>query len=226
MDRESASTRNHILRLLRTHGGMTAQALAAELNITAMGVRRHLSALEREEHVQIDMQRRRVGRPTFVYSLTAEAQDLFPKNYHTLANQFLYAVHEQGGENAIKSLFDARMNHLLKQYLPRMEGKQTLADRVSELAKIQDEAGYLTVWEKTDSGFLLKEQNCAIYRVACRFQQACQFEIELFRQILGADITRVEHQVKGDSACSYLIRERRQANPKLSTVRQPARKKK
>lgn len=213
MDRELASTRNHILKLLRTRGGMTANALAGELHITAMGVRRHLSVLEREEHVQIEMQRRQVGRPTFVYTLTEHAQDLFPKNYHTLANQFLDAVQEQSGENAVQSLFDARMNLLLKQYRPRMDGKQTLADRIAELAKIQDEAGYMAVWEKTANGFLLKEQNCAIYRIACRFQEACQFEIELFKQLLDADITRVEHQVKGDRTCTYLVRERKAASP-------------
>lgn len=96
----------------------------------------------------------------------------------------------------------------MRQYRPRMEGKN-LAERVKELAKIQDEAGYMAVWEKTADGFILKEQNCAIYRFACRFQEACQFEIELFRRLLDADITRVEHQVKGERYCTYQVRPRR-----------------
>ncbi len=211
MERDFPSTRQHMLKLLRTRGGMTAQALAVELGITAMGVRRHLGALERDHFVRVEMQRRKIGRPTFVYALTDQAHDLFPKNYHTLANQFLDAVREKNGDAAVNNLFDARMNHLLKQYRPRMEGRNTLDERVAELAKIQDEAGYMAVWQKTASGFLLKEQNCAIYRVACRFQEACQFEIELFKRLLDADITRVEHQVKGDRNCTYLVRERKTA---------------
>ena len=209
MEREAPSTRQHIVKILHTKGGMTANALATELGITAMGVRRHLGALERDELVHVQMQRQKVGRPTFVYALTDQAHDLFHKNYHTLANQFLDAVRETNGDAAVQSLFDARMNHLLKQYAPRMLGKATLAERVAELAKIQDDAGYMAIWEKRTDGFLLKEQNCAIYRVACRFQQACQFEIELFKRLLDADITRVEHQVKGDRNCTYLVRERK-----------------
>ncbi len=219
MEFESPSTRQQLVKLLRTHGGMTANSLASALGITSMGVRRHLAALERDELVRVDMQRQKMGRPTFVYALTDHAQDLFPKNYHTLANQFLDAMRETNGDQGVTTLFNARMNHLLNQYRPRMNGKN-LSERVAELAKIQDEAGYMAVWEKTDEGFLLKEQNCAIYRVACRHQQACQFEIELFRQLLDADITRIEHQIAGQRNCTYLVRERRpvRANKKPRRV--------
>jgi hypothetical protein len=34
-----------------------------------------------------------------------------------------------------------------------------------------------------------------------------QIQIELFRRLLGAQITRVEHQIKGELACAYFIRE-------------------
>lgn len=207
MDFESPSTRQQLVKILRTRGGMTAIALARELGITSMGVRRHLSALERDSLVSVDMQRQKMGRPTFVYALTDQAQDLFPKNYHTLANQFLDAMHETNGDAGVTTLFNARMNHLLNQYRPRMNGKN-LSERVAELAKIQDEAGYMAVWEKTKDGFVLKEQNCAIYRVACRHQQACQFEIELFRKLLDADIKRIEHQIAGQRNCTYFVCER------------------
>ncbi len=216
MEQDSPSTRQQLVKLLRTHGGMTANTLAVELGITSMGVRRHLAALERDALVRVEMQRQKMGRPSFVYTLTDQAHDLFPKNYHTLANQFLDAMHETNGDQGVRALFRARMNYLLSQYRPRMEHKN-LSERIAELAKIQDEAGYMAVWEKTDEGFLLKEQNCAIYRVACRHQQACQFEIELFRRLLDADITRIEHQIKGERNCTYLVREphpARSAKPK------------
>ncbi len=209
IEREMLTTRRQILDLLRTRGGMTAKAVAKELGITTMGVHRHLVAMEREGLAQAQLVRQKMGRPTYVYTLTEQAhEDLFPKNYHTLATQLLDAVHETQGDPGISNLFAARMEQLMQQYRPRMEGK-TLPERVKELAKIQDEAGYMAIWYKTADGFILKEQNCAIYRVACRFQQACQFEIELFRRLLDADITRLEHQVKGERYCTYLVRERR-----------------
>ncbi len=207
MEYESPSTRRHIVTLLRTRGGMTAKALSGEVGITAMGVRRHLATLERDGLVNVKMQRQKMGRPTFIYALTEQARDLFPKNYHALATQLLDAVRATEGAERVSALFAERMNQLLQQYRPRMDGKN-LGQRVAELAKIQDEAGYMAIWEPTDGGYLLKEQNCAIYRVACRFQEACHFEIELFRRLLDADITRIEHQIKGERNCTYLVRER------------------
>jgi predicted ArsR family transcriptional regulator len=210
---ENVPTRREILRLIRQHGGMTAQQLADKMQITSMGVRRHLLALERDGLVRMQTQRQAAGRPTFVYRLTDEGYDTFPKNYHLLATQLLDAA----GKERVSDLFAGRMDQLVAQYEPRMRGKD-LAGRVAELAKIQDENGYMAVWEKTDGGYLLKEQNCAIYRVACRFQEACQYEIELFRRLLNADITRVEHQLKGELTCAYFIRER---TSRARAVRKP-----
>ncbi len=212
MEHDIASTRQQIVGLLRDRGSLTAREIAGALGITSVGVRRHLSALEKDGVAAVQLVRQKVGRPTYVYSLTDQAQDLFPKNYHSLATQILDAVHSRDGDKGLDSVFAARMDKLLSQYRPRMEGKD-LQERVRELAKIQDEAGYMALWEKAPDGFFLKEQNCAIFRVACRFQQACHFEIELFRRLLDADVVRVEHQVKGERYCTYHIR------PKTKSLR-------
>ncbi len=133
--------------------------------------------------------------------------ETFPKNYDVLATQLLAVIRNTQGDAQVQKIFAGRMAELYKQYAPRMTGKN-LAERVQELAKIQEEAGYMARWEQVPGGYLLKEQNCAIYRVACRFQDACRFEIELFRRLLDAELERVEHQVKGDLACAYFIPEK------------------
>jgi predicted ArsR family transcriptional regulator len=198
------STRRQILTLLRTHGAQTAQQLAAHLQITAMGIRRHLTLLERDGLVHAQTERRAAGRPTFLFALTEQGREIFPKSYDLLATQLLDAVRVREGEERVSQIFAGRMDELYRQFAPRMNGKP-LAERVQELAKIQEEAGYLARWEKAPGGFWLKEQNCAIYRVACRFQAACHFEIELFRRLLETDIERVEHQINGALACTYFI---------------------
>jgi predicted ArsR family transcriptional regulator len=200
-----SATRHEALRLIRLAGGLTARQLAAELKITSMGVRRYLVALERDGLVRVQMQRQAVGRPTYVYRLTEAGYDTFPNNYHVLATQLLDAVQVYEGNEKVDALFAQRMDQLVAQYEPRMRGKD-LGERVAELAKIQDENGYMAVWEAVPDGYLLKEQNCAIYRVACRFQAACHYEIELFQRLLDAQIDRIEHQIKGELTCTYFIR--------------------
>lgn len=200
------STRRQILQLLRTEGNLTAQQLAEKIQITSVGVRRHLTTLERDGLIQMQSQRQPQGRPTFVYRLTEAGFDTFPKSYDLLATQVLDVVRVTEGDARVTEIFAGRMGQLYEQFAPRMVGKN-LGERVQELAKIQEEGGYMARWEQVDGGYLLKEQNCAIYRVACRFQDACHFEIELFRRLLDADLQRVEHQVKGDLACTYFIPE-------------------
>ncbi len=215
------STRRQILQILRTEGNSTAQQLAEKLQITSMGVRRHLTTLERDGLIQMQAQRQPTGRPTFVYGLTPAGFETFPKSYDLLATQVLDVVRASEGDARVAQIFAGRMEQLYEQFAPRMTGKN-LGERIQELAKIQDEAGYMARWEKVKGGYLLKEQNCAIYRVACRFQDACQFEIELFRRLLDADLERVEHQVRGDLACTYFIpeasfRQRAMAAPRVKS---------
>lgn len=198
------STRSQILTLLRTRGAQTAQLLADQLKVTSMGIRRHLTLLERDGLVRVESMRRAAGRPTFLYALTEQGRETFPKSYDVLALQLLDAVRVSEGDARISRIFAGRMDELYSQFSPRMDGKN-LAERVAELSQIQAESGYMAQWEQVPGGYLLKEQNCAIYRVACRFQAACHFELELFRRLLQTDIERLEHQVSGALACTYFI---------------------
>ncbi len=51
----------------------------------------------------------------------------------------------------------------------------------------------------------MRQANCAIYEVATRHQQACDSELELYREVLGADVVREAHIASGDRTCTYRI---------------------
>jgi predicted ArsR family transcriptional regulator len=81
-----------------------------------------------------------------------------------------------------------------------------LADRVRELAVVQDELGYLCEAVEGPNGELfLREHNCAILHVASGVPAACRAELELFREVLGADVERETHIASGDRCCTYRI---------------------
>ena len=75
------ATRRKILTTLKKSDGLTADQLAGLLGITAMAVRKHLTALERDGLVESTAVRRAVGRPAHVYRLSSLADDFFPKQY-------------------------------------------------------------------------------------------------------------------------------------------------
>ena len=54
-------------------------------------------------------------------------------------------------------------------------------------------------------GLRLVEHNCAVLDVAMSIPAACQAELELFQEVLGADVVRERHIAAGDRCCTYLV---------------------
>jgi DeoR family suf operon transcriptional repressor len=200
-------TRRRILELLKRNGPMTAEELSRALGLPPMGVRGQLASLERDGFVSHRAVPKKLGRPSYAYALTGLGDELFARTYAQFALSVLETIRALDGAQAIERLFEARTELLAAQYRSRMDGKP-LRERVAELAKIRTEEGYMADWEELDQNiFLLKEHNCAICHIARQCPTACGHELELFRRVLDdAEVTREKHMLKGDWACTYVIR--------------------
>jgi predicted ArsR family transcriptional regulator len=205
-----SSLRREILLRLRQNGPATPDQLAAQLGASRTGVLQQLRALESADLVSRQTVRHGVGRPRHLYDVTSDAQDLFPSNYDGLAAGLLAAVRELGGEALLDELFAARRRQMAGRIKSRMADRLAddapVADRVRELAVIQDELGYLAAAEVDPSGAVrLVEHNCAIYHVATGTAAACRAELDLFRDVLGVSVVRETHIATGDRCCSYRV---------------------
>jgi predicted ArsR family transcriptional regulator len=209
---DNQSTRTQLLQMLKVSGPLMVSEMAERLGITEMAVRRHLHAMERDGLVGTTLVRQAMGRPSHAFSLTEKAQGLFPNNYHGLALDLLEELEaELQDADAVKRLFDRRKVKLVHRYRDRVPAGD-LREKVRSLAEIQNESGYMAGWE-TGNGdeegvYIIDEYNCPIARVANRYGHACQSELELFRELLGADVERVECIAESGRRCRYLIRER------------------
>lgn len=208
MHRASGYTRRAILIAIKTNGSMTADALGRALGVSPVAVRQHLAALEAEGLVATSVERRTVGRPVHRYAITSAGDETFPRTYDELANALLDEHRAAHGDAAVDELFGRNRRRLQAGYELRMEGRD-LAARVRELARIQDEGGYMAeAREEPDGTFLLVEANCAICRVARRHPAVCEQELAMFRALLGAraSIVRERHIPSGDTVCAYRVR--------------------
>jgi predicted ArsR family transcriptional regulator len=208
-----SSLRRDLLLRLRLDGPSSPDQLAARLGASRTGVLQQLRALEAAHLVSRQTVRHGVGRPRHLYDVTADAQDLFPSTYDALAAGLLAAIGAVGGDDLLEEVFAARRRQLgdrvRGQLAERAPQGAPLRDRVMELAVIQAEGGYLAEASVDADGTIrLREHNCAIYHVAKGTPAACQAELELFREVLGADVVRETHIASGDRCCSYRIEER------------------
>jgi len=199
------ATRRRILIALKERGGMTADELAAELDISSVAVRRHLTNLERDRLVEHEQVQRSMGRPSYVYRLTEAAHQIFPHNYDQLASYFLEAIQKLFGHDAVDRIFERRTQELAQSYRPLVNGGN-LPDRLEQLSRLREADGYMPVWEKREDGtYVLHQFHCTILHVAEGCAEACAHELALFVNLLDAEVTRQSHQVAGDTDCSYHI---------------------
>lgn len=204
MNCEMSETRMRILQLLKMRCSMSVSQLTEALQISSMGIRQHLSILEQEGLVEFHREKKERGRPHHIYSLTDEANSLFPTTYANFAVGLMQEVAKFNGPGFINKVFRSRMKSQLQMYQKRLDGK-VMVDRIKELARIRDEEGYMARFDENDTDYILIEHNCPIAAIAQEYPHVCEIELGLFRQSLGTKVYRVEHLMQGSHRCCYRI---------------------
>jgi predicted ArsR family transcriptional regulator len=209
-NRGPSHLRRDLLLRLRLDGPSSPDQLADGLGASRTGVLQQLRALEAAHLVSRQTVRHGVGRPRHLYDVTPDAQDLFPSNYDALASGLLAAIESVGGDDLLEQVFAARRRQLgdrvRAQMTERVSADAPLVDRVRELAVIQAGNGYLAdAVLDADGTIRLREHNCAIFHIAQGSPAACQAELDLFSEVLDADVVREQHIASGDRCCSYRI---------------------
>jgi len=202
------STRREIVKLLKTEGPMDAAKLAARLDLTPMAVRQHLYTLEREKLVDVETRPGPIGRPAKYWRLTPDANRLFPEAYAELSVSLINSVTDAFGPSGMARLLDARMAKQQQDYSARVDRSAGLKKRLHQLAKVRTEEGYMAeVNPAGPDAFLFVENHCPICAAATACQGFCAIELDLFRSVLGPDVTveREEHIIGGDRRCAYRI---------------------
>jgi predicted ArsR family transcriptional regulator len=207
MSNQETNTRKTIITILRTEGPMSAGDLASRIGITEMAIRRHIATLERDNLIFPTTIRQPMGRPAKVYQLTEEADELFPKNYHSLMLDILEDIVRVDGKEKIKRIFDQREERLASQLSELLAGK-TLEEKVQALAELQNNKGYLAKWNrKEDGSYEIVEYNCPIAQVSKVYPETCACETNVFRRALGTDVTREQCLAEGGGCCVFKIQQ-------------------
>jgi predicted ArsR family transcriptional regulator len=202
-------TRRAITKLLKTEGPIDSAQLAQRLGLTAMAVRQHLYALQREGLVASEERPVPIGRPAKFWRLTREADHLFPEAYAELSVALIDSVKDAFGQEGLERVLTSRCARQRVDYGKRIKRHDSLDRKLAELAKVRTEEGYMAEVRREDDGsFLLVENHCPICAAANACQGFCSTELDLFRSVLGPSVTveRAEHIIKGDNRCVYKVR--------------------
>jgi predicted ArsR family transcriptional regulator len=189
-------------------GAMTSARLAERLGLTPMAVRQHLYALEAEKFVSVEERPVPIGRPAKHWQLTRAADRFFPDAYAELTASLIGAIGDALGENGLQRVLDTRCARQHALYSKRITASAPLKERLRQLARVRTEEGYMAEVKASDNGsYLFLENHCPICVAATQCQGFCTAELNLFRNVLGPDVTveRQEHILSGSRRCAYRV---------------------
>ena len=189
------STRGQIVTLLR-RSSRTVEELAQELNLTDNGVRAHLATLERDGIVRQRGSVRRTsggGKPAYIYELTPQAGELFPKAYEPVLRQLLDVLTVQLGPQESEALLRSVGRRIAEgQSVPVDEVRGRLEATVGVLNKL----GGLAELEERGGSFVIRGYSCPLAGVAPDHPEVCRMAETLLSELAGVPI--YEHCDRGE----------------------------
>lgn len=200
-------THDKIIELLKTQGPLTAKVLAGELNLTTMGIRQHLLALEESGEVVFKDEKAPRGRPTRYWSLTTKTNSHFADRHDELSVQLIDSVITVFGDDGLEKLIADREESSRRLYRLALADRYGVEEKLITLAKLRSDEGYMATVTQADNVFWLFENHCPICAAATKCLSFCRSELQLFQGLLEdvAVVTREEHIVEGARRCAYKV---------------------
>jgi predicted ArsR family transcriptional regulator len=194
------STRGRIVTLLRG-SSRTVEELANGLELTDNAVRAHLTTLERDGLVRQSGVRRGARKPHFTYSLTPEAERLFPKAYDALLNQLIIVLKGRLSDRELEGVL-REVGRGLAAEAPSA-GKD-LHSRVRGALKVLEGIGGAAVAEREGEKIVIRSGGCPLAEAVSVHPEVCRLAESLVSEIVKAPVTeRCDRE--GSPRCRFEI---------------------
>jgi predicted ArsR family transcriptional regulator len=196
------TTRGKIVAELRRLGSASAADLAGLFGLSPNAVRQQLVVLERDGIVAERPVRRGPTKPTLEFSLTREADSLFPQRYDRLLSSVLREVRLQYGASAVGQIFDSISDRAVAR-AKRSVTAERPEERVAQLTELLRHDGVVAEYSLIDGGFALHEHNCPYSTVAKEHPEMCQVVHHMIDETIGGAMQQTESLATGGTECRF-----------------------
>ncbi len=203
-DRFFTTTRGKIVTELRRRRRASAVELAALFGLSPNAIRQQLIILERDGLVVEVSVRRGPTKPTYEFSLTPEAEKLFPQRYDKMLGAVLRELREQSGPRAVQQIFDGIAQRTLAKNGARLAEKSPQG-KVVELAAILRENGVDADVDLLDGSYVLHEHNCPYANVVKEHPEVCSMIHHVLNEIAPGGHEQTESIATGGDECRFVL---------------------
>lgn len=197
-----AGTRGRLIALLRRQT-RTVEELAEELDVTDNAVRAHLAALERDGLVRQMGVRRGggIGKPAYDYTLTSEAEHLFPKAHDRILREVLSTLATRMAPEEVDALA-REVGRRLAAERPQPSGD--LAARLAAGVALLGDLGGLAEVEVRDGTCAIQGYSCPLATIVPDHPEVCHLAETLLSDVVGVPV-RTCCQREGVPRCRFEV---------------------
>ncbi|HEX8175518.1 MAG TPA: ArsR family transcriptional regulator [Pyrinomonadaceae bacterium] len=197
------STRGQVVGMLRGRV-CTVDELAGELGLTNNAVRAHLATLERDGLVEQKGIRRSFRKPHYTYSLTTEAEHLFPKAYDALFNQLVTVLKGRLEHDALELVLREVGSSLAASHSSNNK-TDDFDRRMRSAIKALEALGGSPRIEEHEEKVLIKSGSCPLGAAVVEHPEVCQLAEALVSQIIGRPVKERCEREEPPRCCFELV---------------------
>jgi predicted ArsR family transcriptional regulator len=201
---QKQSTREVILHTIKASPESTIDTLAEAADVSPVTVRHHINSLLADGMIEATAVRRKVGRPYFVYTLSENGQELFPKRYVRLTSRLLDELKTRLPDDMVAEIFKGVVQAILADHAGEFE-TLSMEKRLDYLVAMLGDEGFLSSWEKTADGYKLIEYSCPYISVGHEHSEVCTFDKELMLTVLQMPVQQHSCMLEGASCCEFSL---------------------
>lgn len=190
---DRTGTKWEVLATLRENGELPVEVLETETGVSSSTLNEHLSDLRAMDLISKRSEPDGPGRPKHVYSLTEEAEDLFPHAYSRLASL----------------LFD-----LIRSLLDEPEAREKVSQALSEYYEKYDDfekalqsLGFFPEVTESDGTTTVRYHQCPFYEVAKETPSLCDIDEDVLESVTGKSARMQTCIVDGSECCEFVLTE-------------------
>jgi predicted ArsR family transcriptional regulator len=180
------SSRGRVVTLLRGNGGSTADDIASHLGLTRSAVRAQLTGMERDGVVRRTGQRPGTTRPSNVFELTPEVEQLLSTAYMALLTNLIDTFADGLPARQVEAILRRSGKRLAEELSPGKRPAGSLGARVAMVSEMMNEQlGALTSVER-NGRYIIRGSGCPLAALTGKHPGVC-----LAMESLVAEMLRV-----------------------------------
>ena len=198
------SSRGRIVTLLR-RGPLTADDIASELRVTRSAIRAQITGMERDGVVRRAGQRPGTTKPSHVFELTPEVEQLLSSAYIPLLTQLVDVFADRLPADQVGAMLRQTGRKLADELSRGKRPAGNLASRVAMASEMMNEQLGATTHVEGNGGYIIRGFGCPLAALTGKHPSVCVAMESFVAEVVGVRVRECCDRA-GRPQCCFKIR--------------------